>query len=69
MSLPYYRRREKLCDLLRAVGAAFVQETSGSPEDDVRLRSESDCLLALWQSGKIDPISGFSEMPPPDSEG
>ncbi len=61
MSLTFAPRKKNLCDLLRNTGSAFVQETSVRPEEDASLRSELDCLLALWAAGAIDPVHAFMQ--------
>jgi hypothetical protein len=54
-------RRKSLCDLLRNTSAAFVQQTATDPQEDARLRSEIDCLLALYDAGEIDPVRAFMD--------
>jgi hypothetical protein len=49
-------RKIRLCELIRATAASFIRETGGDPCEDARLRSEIDCLLALYESGAIDPV-------------
>lgn len=50
-----------MCDLLLSVSSAFVQETAVQPEEDARLRSEMDCLLAMWKSGDLEPLVAFNQ--------
>lgn len=61
MHLLASKRKKNLCDLLLTTGGAFVRETSGRAEEDAALRSELDCLLALWAAGAIDPVAAFSD--------
>lgn len=55
-------RKPRLCELLRAASEAFIRETGGSPEQNTALRGEVDCMLALYQTGRLDPVSEFHKV-------
>lgn len=63
MKSPPNTRRDKLCTLLRETGSSYVSQTEGDSRDSraesLRLRSEIDCLLHLYQEGIIDPVALF----------
>lgn len=58
---------------MRTAAFSFIEENSAGPEMDAELRSEIDCLLSLWMSGRInpvmqlmdarDPLAGIGDIP------
>ena len=44
-----------LCDLFRVAAGAYVTEARIGAAAADRIQAEVECLLALWQSGQLDP--------------
>lgn len=58
-------RRSDLCRVMRETGHAFINSTD-SPDrtrEGVQLRSEMDCLFALWESEGFDPVATYKNLP------
>ena len=60
-------RANDLCRVLREAGLAFISTTDSAERaaESVELRAELDSLVALYQSGRFDPVAEFKRLSAP----
>jgi hypothetical protein len=56
--------RARIAELLRSTVNAFVSATPIPPAEAAVLRTETDCLLTLWSSGRLNPVADLHQPAP-----